>query len=116
MQVKRSYSLAETLYWSRTAIALLLAHGGVAVVLYELLELRWLSLPWLPMSLIGIAVAFTLGFKNNSAYGRLWEARQIWGAIVNASRSWGIMVKDFVDDRHAREPVPAAELAAVRRE
>jgi putative membrane protein len=45
---------------------------------------------------LGTAVAFVTGFKCNAAYGRLWEARQVWGAIVNASRSWGVMVRDLI--------------------
>jgi ion channel-forming bestrophin family protein len=56
-------------------------------------------LPWPPVAVLGTAVAFVTGFKSNGAYGRLWEARQIWGAIVNASRAWGVMVRDFVTER-----------------
>jgi len=44
-------------------------------------------------------VAFYVGFKNNSAYDRLWEARKIWGAIVNGSRSWGTNVKGYVGNQ-----------------
>ena len=38
-------------------------------------------------------------FKNNQAYDRVWEARKIWGAIVNSSRAWGSYVKGFVSDQ-----------------
>ena len=55
-----------------------------------------ISLPWQPVSVIGIAVAFYLGFKNNSSYDRSWEARKIWGGIVNNSRSLGAAVISFV--------------------
>jgi putative membrane protein len=54
------------------------------------------ELPWEPISVIGIAVAFYLGFKNNSSYDRTWEARKIWGGIVNNSRSFGAQVVSFV--------------------
>jgi putative membrane protein len=56
----------------------------------------WMALPWQPVGLLGVALAFYLGFKNNSAYDRLWEARKIWGGIVNASRSFAVMARDFV--------------------
>lgn len=56
---------------------------------YEITRIPF-SLPWQPISVIGIAVAFYLGFKNNSSYDRAWEARKIWGAIVNDSRSIAI--------------------------
>jgi putative membrane protein len=51
-----------------------------------------LGISFVPIGLIGTAVAFYVGFKNNSSYERLWEARRIWGALVNASRTWGAFV------------------------
>ena len=41
------------------------------------------SIPIAPLTIIGIAVAFYVGFKNNQSYDRGWEARKIWGGIVN---------------------------------
>jgi len=64
---------------------------------------------------MGTAVAFVVGFKNNASYDRLWEARRIWGAIVNASRSWGIMVQDYVTNRHATTSLNEEELSKVKR-
>jgi putative membrane protein len=43
---------------------------------------------------MGTAVAFIVGFKNNASYSRLWEARQIYGSIINDSRSFGYIVRD----------------------
>jgi putative membrane protein len=40
----------------------------------------------------------------------MWEARKAWGAIVNGSRSWGIMVKDFVSLKHAQRNTAEEEL------
>jgi putative membrane protein len=66
---------------------------------------RWLSLPWVPVALIGTALAFITGFKNNASYDRLWEARKIWGGIVNVSRQWASAALTFP----APEPIaPAA--------
>jgi putative membrane protein len=56
-------------------------------------------LPWQPITLIGIAVAFYLGFKNNSSYDRTWEARKIWGSIVNNSRTFGAAVVSFTQGK-----------------
>ena len=61
---------------------------------YELLNIKWLQLPLGPIAMIGTAVAFMVGFQNNAAYDRIWEARKIWGGIVNASRTLIITVKD----------------------
>lgn len=75
---------------------------------------RWefLSIPWMPLSLIGTAVAFYVGFKNNQSYDRLWEARKIWGAMVNNSRKLGTMIKNF----RSEEAVATAGSAALRKE
>ncbi|MBT5432924.1 MAG: bestrophin family ion channel [Alphaproteobacteria bacterium] len=47
-----------------------------------------MSTPIVPATMTGVAVSLYLGFKSNQAYGRWWEARTIWGAIINDSRSW----------------------------
>jgi ion channel-forming bestrophin family protein len=95
MHAGRHYKLREVLYWTRREIYVLIPLAAVPTVLYGIYDFE-ISLPWLPIALVGTAVAFIVGFKNNATYGRLWEARQIWGSIVNTSRSWGIMVKDFI--------------------
>jgi putative membrane protein len=40
-----------------------------------------------PFTLFGIALALFLGFRNNASYDRFWEARKIWGALLNDTRS-----------------------------
>ncbi|NMM47940.1 bestrophin family protein [Marinigracilibium pacificum] len=44
----------------------------------------------------GTAIAFVLAFRTNQAYDRWWEARKIWGSIVNNSRSWFRMVLTLI--------------------
>lgn len=116
MHTGQRYRLFQTLYWSRRNVVLPLGWALLACTLHQLAGLHWLALPWLPMSAVGVAVAFYLGFKNNASYGRLWEARKIWGAIVNASRSWAFSTRDLVTDLHAPQPVPAEALGQARAE
>ncbi|MDN5289038.1 MAG: hypothetical protein JWR38_5312 [Mucilaginibacter sp.] len=40
-----------------------------------------------PFTLFGIALALFLGFRNNASYDRFWEARKLWGALLNDTRS-----------------------------
>lgn len=68
----------------------------VVYCLYVYAEWQWLKLPFLPISTIGTAVAFYVGFKNNAAYDRFWEGRKIWGGIVNESRTWTSAVLAYV--------------------
>jgi len=51
---------------------------------------RWteVGFPFSAIGALGSALAIFLGFRNNSSYDRWWEARKIWGALVNDSRSW----------------------------
>lgn len=60
----------------------------VIVYLHSNLGLKFVILPALPIATIGIAISLYLGFKTTSAYNRWWEARQIWGSIINDSRTW----------------------------
>ena len=116
MYTKRVYPLSGMLIWTRRYIMLFLVISLIPVLLYDVLGWKWLHLPWLPIGLLGTAVAFIQGFKNNASYDRLWEARKIWGGIVNASRSWTIMVKDFINNDHASQPQSSEELHSIHRE
>ncbi len=67
---------------------LLLAIWDVAIVLaYNVLHWEWVGSKEIPLALYGSAIGIIVGFRNNSAYARWWEARQLWGQIVNNSRS-----------------------------
>lgn len=41
----------------------------------------------IPFTLIGLAFAIFLGFRNNTAYDRFWEGRKLWGRLVASSRN-----------------------------
>lgn len=101
MHSGKNFSFKEVAFWTRRDIYSLLLISTIPTACYELLGWKWLAVPWLPIALLGTAVAFVVGFKNNASYDRMWEARKAWGAIVNGSRSWGIFVKDFVSLKHA---------------
>ncbi len=94
---------------------LFIIYDTLTVVLHAVVHLEWLHLPWQPISLVGIAVAFYLGFKNNSSYDRLWEARKIWGGIVNASRSFTVMAANFVNNAEATKSQSDEMLAKIKK-
>jgi putative membrane protein len=111
-----SYSAKDLALWTRRETALLTAIATVPVIAYEVLDQKWLHLPWLPIAVVGTAVAFIMSFQNNASYDRVWEARKIWGGIVNASRAWGLAVRDFVTDDFSEEDVSESELSSIHRE
>lgn len=92
------FSFWRSVWWTRHTVFMTACYATAACLTRYFAELEWMALPWQPVGLIGVALAFYLGFKNNSAYDRLWEARKIWGGIVNASRSFAVMARDFVHD------------------
>ncbi|MCR9063228.1 MAG: hypothetical protein NXI00_04640 [Cytophagales bacterium] len=96
MIVKKNYSLSQIFKFTGGHLIWISLWVSSVVFLIRYFQLEWLHIPWLPLSIIGTAVAFYIGFKNNQAYDRQWEARKIWGGIVNSSRSWGSSVKVFI--------------------
>ena len=49
----------------------------------EVFDIHTLTLTVTPFSLIGVAISIFLGFRNNASYDRYWEARKLWGRMVN---------------------------------
>lgn len=86
------------------ALAVTLTHGFVY---------RWkVRLTSVPFSLVGLALAIFLGFRNNAAYDRYWEARKLWGGLVSRARSLARQVQTLptFDARRVqpRDGAPAA--------
>ena len=94
MYVQRRFPFKNVLIWTRRELIFFVIFATIITILYELLNIKWLQVPLTPVGLVGTAVAFMIGFQNNAAYDRIWEARKIWGGIVNTSRSLIITVKD----------------------
>ncbi len=54
-----------------------------------------IHLPEMPLTIpafIGTAISILLSFKLSQSYDRWWEARKVWGAIVNDSRSFALQL------------------------
>ncbi|WP_460622165.1 bestrophin family protein [Hymenobacter tenuis] len=91
-----------TLRWSRRSLLVGLLYSAAIIVVYETTRIPF-ALPWQPISVIGIAVAFFLSFKNNSSYDRTWEARKIWGKIINESRTFATAILTMPGPEVSRE-------------
>ncbi|MFN8354092.1 MAG: bestrophin family ion channel [Spirosomataceae bacterium] len=98
MHAGKSYTFKELIFWTRRSIYWLIIVGTIPTVLYAVFGIKWIALPWTVVALLGTATAFIVGFRNSQTYSRTWEARQIWGAILNGSRAWGTMCRDFIHD------------------
>ncbi|MFT4985873.1 MAG: putative membrane protein [Glaciecola sp.] len=115
MYVNKNFSFKSVMIFSGGHIIWITVWVSIVAALYKFANLTWLSIPWLPLSLIGTAVAFYIGFKNNQAYDRLWEARKIWGALVNSSRAWGSIVKGYISNQFRDNPEESKNINEVKK-
>lgn len=115
MYVKKNIPLIALIRLTGYNTVVFLLWAVAVYVFHVIFHDIWVDMPWLPISVIGTAVAFYVGFKNNQAYDRLWEARKIWGGIVNDSRAWGSMIKSYVSDLFTEGKLSEGEIKEEQR-
>lgn len=98
-----SYIWREVLYALIVAVAIYLLAAAMP-------EPGRLAVNFTPIGVLGSALAIFVAFRNNSAYGRWWEARQLWGALINWSRIFARLIITFVES-HRHTPQYDAELS-----
>jgi len=81
-------------------IASILAYSTLVWILYENVHLVRISIPLSVPAILGTIISLLLGFRSNQAYDRWWEARHIWGAIVNDSRTLGRELVCFMEKEY----------------
>lgn len=105
MIVSKGIHVGRLLRYNAPTLALLIAYDIAITFAYLKLDWHWVAIPLLPLPLLGSAIALIVTIRNNAAYARWWEARTLWGAILNNSRSFARGVLALVDD-----PAMAADL------
>lgn len=80
---------------------IMIASCTAAYLVREYLIAHHFEIPSIIPTVLGTAIAFFIGFNNNQAYDRWWEARKIWGALVNDSRSFTRSLINYVDNDNA---------------
>ena len=71
--------------------------SSLVYVTYNQLGWQMVSVPFSVAAILGSALAIFIAFRNQSSYGRWWEARTLWGGIVNSSRVFARLVRTFTD-------------------
>jgi len=61
-----------------------------------------ITLTAVPFSLVGVALAIFLGFRNSASYDRYWEARKFWGRLLTDARSAARLAVTLTDVPTAR--------------
>lgn len=73
----------------------------ISLIVYYLTHYFQDVIPDMPLMIptfIGTAISILLSFKLNQSYDRWWEARKIWGSIVNDSRSLVLQLQNLVEN------------------
>ncbi|MCM4172812.1 hypothetical protein DHD32_15075 [Arenibacter sp. TNZ] len=112
MYTGKVYRILTMAKWTRFETLWFIFIIVLWVLSYYFLNMDWFRIPWTPMALIGTAVAFVIGFQNNAVYDRIWEARKIWGGIVNTSRTFGVFAQDMLSNEHAKETISEETIQA----
>ena len=105
MIVRRGLDFRRLVEHGGLPLLALLAYDVAVTLLYMELGWTWISVPELPLPLLGSAIALIVTLRNNAGYNRWWEARGLWGGVVNNSRSLARGLAAFMED-----PLLAASL------
>lgn len=102
MIIKRKFHPLRVIRYVQAELAVSLL-AAVTVYLLHREQVMTLSLPFSIAAILGSALAIFIAFRNNSSYARWWEARTLWGGIINSSRVLARLVITFTDS-HAHQP------------
>ncbi len=105
MIVTRRISLAKLLAFTWPRLLLLIAFTTLACLMMEQLPRELLQALSYAAGFLGTALAFLIGFRNNSAYGRWWEGHRIWSQLKKDSRSFALLVQGLVGGGEATAKV-----------
>lgn len=107
--------LGHILRYVGTPLALLFAWDVAVTAFWYFAHPRWTAeFPALPITLLGSAIAVYLSFRNTTAYARWWEARTLWGAMVNASRTLAREALTLLPERATGVTVTQRQIAYVQ--
>jgi len=114
MIITKQISFVKLIFGSSIHIVQLSAFMIPITALYYF-NIISVSIPWAPITIIGTAVSFYVGFKNNQSYDRVWEARKIWGGIVNNSRTWGMIVDGYITNQFLEKKENSNEIDQIKK-
>lgn len=87
---------------------------SLLTVIVLLVDLHFFTLPHISISAMGIfglALSLFLGFRNNEAYDRWWEARKLWGGMIADVRNLGHQASIYIRHHPDRETLLSSVVA-----
>jgi putative membrane protein len=86
MVLRKIFNPITVARYMRAELLVSVLFSVTVYLLYKTHLLEKISLPFSVAAILGSALAIFLAFRNNNAYNRWWEARTLWGNIINNSR------------------------------
>lgn len=87
----------------------------IEIIYYNFNVTNW-SIPMTVPTVLGTIISLLLAFRSNQAYDRWWEARIVWGAIVNDSRTLARQILSLIEDPYAPESIDGFKHRFIRRQ
>ncbi|RCR67002.1 bestrophin family protein [Larkinella punicea] len=106
MLLNRPIPLSFLLGKIKFEVLAIFVFANVVFVLRHYVGMEILSIPIAIPALVGTCISLLLAFRTNQAYERWWEARVVWGGIVNESRTFIRQLLTFLDDSARLATIP----------
>lgn len=102
MIIRKVFSLSGVIHYLKNELLISITLTLLVVLLnyYNILKLY---LPFSIAAILGSGLAIFIAFRNNSSYSRWWEARTLWGNIINSSRVFARLIITFTNS-HSNSP------------
>lgn len=96
MIIKRNFNPIRVIQYIKAELLFAVIITVTVFMLYKL-GIAAISLPFSIAAILGSALAIFIAFRNNSSYSRWWEARTLWGGIINSNRVLARLIITFAD-------------------
>lgn len=116
MILKKIFNPIAVVQYMRWELATSTVLALVVYFLYHNQHLEKVSLPFSVAAILGSALAIFLAFRNNNSYNRWWEARTIWGNIINNSRIFARQIIANADNALASGKASAEQIESYKTE
>lgn len=116
MLLRNNIPLSYTFGKIKKEILFVIGYSIAIVILYENFHITRISIPVAVPALLGTIISLLLAFRSNQAYDRWWEARIIWGAITNDSRTFSRQILSFVENPYQLEEVEIFKQRMIKRQ
>ncbi|THU41888.1 hypothetical protein FAM09_07250 [Niastella caeni] len=116
MLLKKNIPIGYVFGKVKIELLIILVYSLSIAVIHELFLVVPISIPLAVPAILGTVISLLLGFRSNQAYDRWWEARQIWGAIVNDSRTLARQILNFTESQYEEDEVQQLRQRMIRRQ